>query len=154
MTQEQTAVTANPAVRAERLREEIARHNRLYHALDAPVISDGEFDSLMAELRGIERSHPEVAAQDSPTRTVGTAPDSNGGRQRVEHVAPMLSLSNVFDEGGLDRLVCEDVEAAAGRPVDLSCGDEIRWAGGLVAIRGRRTSSGRPPAGTAPSVRT
>ena len=119
MTQEQTAVTANPAVRAERLREEIARHNRLYHVLDAPMISDAEFDSLMAELRGIEGSHPEVAAQDSPTRTVGAAPDSNGGRQRVEHIAPMLSLSNVFDEGGLIDWY-EDVGScrrAARRPV-------------------------------------
>ena len=119
MTQEQTAVTANPAVRAERLREEIARHNRLYHVLDAPMISDAEFDSLMAELRGIERSHPEVAAQDSPTRTVGAAPDSNGGRQRVEHIAPMLSLSNVFDEGRADRLVRRrgSCRRAARRPV-------------------------------------
>ena len=131
MTQQQTAVTANPAVRAERLREEIARHNRLYHALDVPMISDAEFDSLMAELRGIERSHPEVAAQDSPTRTVGAALDWNGGRQRVEHVAPMLSLSNVFDEGGLIDWY-EDVEAAAGRPVDLSC--EMKYDGLAVSL--------------------
>ena len=58
MTQEQTAVADNPAERAERLREEIARHNRLYHVLDAPVITDAEFDALMVELRGIESEHP------------------------------------------------------------------------------------------------
>ena len=113
MTQEQMAAADGPAERAERLREEIARHNRLYHVLDAPVISDAEFDALMAELRGIERAHPDVVTPDSPTRTVGAAPDSNGGRQKVEHIAPMLSLSNVLDEGQLIDWY-GGVEAAAG----------------------------------------
>ena len=115
MTQEQTAVVDSPAVRAERLREEVARHNRLYHVLDAPVITDGEFDTLMVELRELESEHPEVATPDSPTQAVGAAPDSNGGRQKVEHLTPMLSLSNVLNEGELIDWY-EGVEAAAGRP--------------------------------------
>ena len=131
MTQEQMAAADGPAERAERLREEIARHNRLYHVLDAPVISDAEFDALMAELRGIERAHPDVVTPDSPTRTVGAAPDSNGGRQKVEHIAPMLSLSNVLDEGQLIDWY-GGVEAAAGRPLDLSV--EMKYDGLAVSL--------------------
>ena len=131
MTQEQTAVVDSPAVRAERLREEVARHNRLYHVLDAPVITDGEFDALMAELRELESEHPEVATPDSPTQTVGAAPDSNGGRQKVEHLTPMLSLSNVLNEGELIDWY-EGVEAAAGRPVDLSV--EMKYDGLAVSL--------------------
>ena len=132
MTQMDTVASrVDVAERAERLREEIARHNRLYHVLDAPVISDPEFDALMAELRAIERAHPEVVTPDSPTRTVGAAPESNGGRQKVEHIVPMLSLSNVLDE---DELLdwYGGVEAAAGRPLDLSV--EMKYDGLAVSL--------------------
>ena len=131
MTQEQAVAAAGPAARAERLREEIARHNRLYHVLDAPVISDAEFDALMAELRGIEGEHPELATPDSPTRTVGAAPEANGGRRKVEHLEPMLSLSNVLSE---DEMVdwYRQVEAAAGGPVDLSV--EMKYDGLAVSL--------------------
>ena len=96
MTQANMASSVTyPARRAGELREEIALYNRLYHVLDAPTITDGEFDSLMAELREIERIHPEVVTPDSSTQTVGAAPGSGGGRQRVEHIRPMLSLNNV-----------------------------------------------------------
>ena len=131
MTQEQAVAATGPAARAERLREEIARHNRLYHVLDAPVISDAEFDALMAELRGIEGEHPALATPDSPTKTVGAAPESSGGRQKVEHLEPMLSLSNVFNEDELTDWY-RQVEAAAGGPVDLSA--EMKYDGLAVSL--------------------
>ena len=125
------ASVTDPARRAGELREEIALHNRLYHVLDAPTITDGEFDSLTAELREIERIHPEVVTPDSPTQTVGAAPGSGGGRQRVEHIRPMLSLNNVFDTGGLVDWYGE-IETTVGRPVDLFC--EMKYDGLAVSL--------------------
>ena len=72
-----------------------------------------------------------MVTPDSPTLTVGAAPESNGGRQKVEHIVPMLSLSNVLDE---DELLdwYGGVEAAAGRPLDLSV--EMKYDGLAVSL--------------------
>src|SRR5512134_3346694 len=82
------------ARRAERLREEILRHERLYYVEGRPEISDAEFDRLMTELAAIETAHPELASADSPTRRVGGAPAE--GFATVEHAIPMLSLENAY----------------------------------------------------------
>jgi DNA ligase (NAD+) len=66
--------------RAEFLRAELTRHNRLYYVEAAPEISDREFDRLMRELQEIEAAHPELAAPDSPTRRVGGEPLEGSGR--------------------------------------------------------------------------
>jgi len=79
------------AKRIARLREEIERHNYLYYVLDAPEISDEEYDRLLQEL---EREHPELVTADSPTQRVGAAPATEFGS--VRHRAPMLSLDNAF----------------------------------------------------------
>jgi DNA ligase (NAD+) len=78
--------------RAEDLRAEIRRHERLYYAQDAPVISDAEFDALMRELVELEAAHPEIATPDSPTRRVGGSPQASF--PRAPHEIPMLSLEN------------------------------------------------------------
>ncbi len=80
------------ADRIAALRSEIARHNRLYHELDQPEISDAEYDRLMQELRALERAHPELISPDSPTQHVGSAP--SGKFAKVRHSVPMLSLAN------------------------------------------------------------
>ncbi len=82
------------ARRAERLREEILRHERLYYVEGRPEISDAEFDRLMTELAAIETAHPELASADSPTRRVGGVPAE--GFATVEHAIPMLSLENAY----------------------------------------------------------
>ena len=87
------------AARAEWLRGEIRRHEHLYYVLAAPEISDRAFDLLMAELRSLEDTHPELATPDSPTRRVGGAPLA--GLEQVTHAVPMLSLDNSYDEGDL-----------------------------------------------------
>lgn len=87
----------DPAERAARLRREIERHNYLYYVLDAPEITDAEFDALMEALRALEAEHPELVTPDSPTQRVGGAPAP--GFQRVSHSAPMLSLDNAFNAG-------------------------------------------------------
>ena len=88
-----------PARARERLlalREQIARHDRLYHTEDAPEISDAEYDALKRELESLEARHPELAAADSPTRRVGARPAA--GFASVQHAVPMLSLSNAFSD--------------------------------------------------------
>src|SRR3954452_2641809 len=85
--------------RTEELRRQINNHNYRYYVLDSPEVSDGEYDALMRELRAIEEDHPELQSPDSPTQRVGATPSEQFGA--VEHVVPMLSLANAFDEGGL-----------------------------------------------------
>lgn len=85
---------ASPAARAAWLRTEIARHERLYHVLGRPEISDREFDSLLAELAALEAADPSLAAPDSPTQRVGGAPVE--GFAPVAHEPPMQSLDNTY----------------------------------------------------------
>ncbi len=58
----------------QELREQLHRHNHQYYVLDAPVISDAEFDRLMRRLQEIEAEHPEWVTADSPTQRVGGQP--------------------------------------------------------------------------------
>jgi len=78
--------------RADELRAEIRRHERLYYVDNAPVLTDAEFDALMRELQELEVRHPELATPDSPTRRVGGEPQDAFPVAR--HEIPMLSLEN------------------------------------------------------------
>lgn len=78
------------------LAEQIRRHDALYYQKDAPEISDAEYDELRRELEKIEAEHPDLAAPDSPTQTVGAK--AAKGFKKVRHSTPMLSLSNAFTE--------------------------------------------------------
>jgi DNA ligase (NAD+) len=82
------------ARRAEELRAEILRHERLYYVDDRPEISDAQFDLLMRELVALEEKHPELAVPDSPARRVGGRPAE--GFEAVAHAVPMLSLENAY----------------------------------------------------------
>lgn len=82
------------AARAAQLREQIEHHNRRYYQLDAPEISDSEYDALFHELRQLEEEHPHLRTSDSPTQRVGAAPVEAFPSAR--HGAPMLSLDNAF----------------------------------------------------------
>jgi DNA ligase (NAD+) len=80
--------------RARALRVEIEKHNHRYYVLDAPLISDAEYDTLFRELQSLEAEHPELVTSDSPTQRVGAAPLPEFAS--VVHATPMLSLSNAF----------------------------------------------------------
>jgi len=82
--------------RAGRLRAEIERHNRLYHVADAPVISDAEYDRLFRELVALEEQYAELLSPESPTQRVGAPPLPEFAE--VRHRAPMLSITNAFDD--------------------------------------------------------
>ena len=81
------------------LRSQIHYHNYRYHVLDAPVISDYEYDQLMNELRKLEADHPEWVTLDSPSQRVGAVPSDKF--VKVKHPAPILSLANAFDADGV-----------------------------------------------------
>src|SRR5690606_30225231 len=82
--------------RLSALREEIARHNHRYYTMDAPIISDAQYDKLMAELLALEGAHADLVTPDSPSQRVGAT--SSTAFQAVQHARPMLSLNNGFDE--------------------------------------------------------
>jgi DNA ligase (NAD+) len=82
----------------EELKSQINFHNHRYHVLDAPVISDAEYDKLLNELKRIETEHPDWVTPDSPTQRAGAIPLDKF--DKVRHPAPILSLANAF--GGDD----------------------------------------------------
>ena len=81
----------------DQLRAELHRHNYNYYVLNAPEISDKEFDDMMRELQEMEREHPEYQDENSPTMRVGS--DLNKNFTQVTHKYPMLSLGNTYSEG-------------------------------------------------------
>ena len=98
--------------RASRLRAEIGEHDYRYYVLDAPLVSDAEYDRLFRELQALEAEHPELLRSDSPTQRVGAAPLA--GFAAVAHATPMLSLSNAFSDdevAAFDRRVREGLAA-------------------------------------------
>jgi len=100
--------TAAPAGRIAHLRAEIERHNHQYYVLDAPLVSDAEYDVLFRELQALEAEHPALITPDSPTQRVGAT--ASEAFSPVTHGVPMLSLNNAFaDEevAAFDRRVRE-----------------------------------------------
>ncbi|MBS1820527.1 MAG: NAD-dependent DNA ligase LigA [Acidobacteria bacterium] len=85
-----------PDQKIEALREELRHHEHLYYVLDAPEISDAEYDALMNRLKKLEEEHPELVTADSPTQRVGGKP--RDGFAKMGHSRPMLSLDNAYSE--------------------------------------------------------
>src|SRR4030042_2990523 len=83
----------------EKLKNEINFHNYRYHVLDNPLVSDFEFDRLLAALRQMESDHPEWVTPDSPTLRSGAAPADQF--VKVKHPAPILSLAKCFSADDL-----------------------------------------------------
>jgi DNA ligase (NAD+) len=104
-------LTRPAADRIRELREAIRHHEYQYYVLDAPEISDAEFDALLHELERLEADHPELLTPDSPTQRVAGQPST--AFETVEHVLPMLSLDNVYNDEELQAFD-ERVRRAAG----------------------------------------
>jgi DNA ligase (NAD+) len=87
------------ARRAAELREMLERASYEYYVLDNPTLSDAEYDKRFAELKAIEQAHPELRTPDSPTQRVGAPPQTE--LPKHQHLVPMLSLDNAFDDAEL-----------------------------------------------------
>ncbi len=124
------------AKRAAELRELLDRYNYEYYVLDAPSVSDAEWDTLFRELHHLEEQHPELKAPDSPTQRVGAAPSAAFAKYR--HTIPMLSLGNAFGQ--------EEVRAWHQRVTKLLDGEprayvaELKIDGLAIALRYERGS--------------
>ena len=121
------------------LRKELEKHNYNYYVLNAPVITDFEFDLLMQELQALEKRWPELATSDSPTRHVGSDLEDNAKASQehtakfaqVAHRYPMLSLGNTYSLEELrefDGRIAREVTA----PYTFSC--ELKFDGTAICL--------------------
>ena len=119
------------AKRIARLREEIERHNRLYYVLNAPEISDRDYDRLYTELDNLEKKFPDLAAPDSPTRRVGGEPLKEF--RSVRHRVPMMSLANTYSRGEIADFHERIMKLAPGRQMSYIV--EPKIDGLAIALR-------------------
>jgi len=147
-----------PKTEINRLRKEIARHERLYYAESSPEISDYEFDQIMRRLAELEAAHPELQTPDSPTLRVGGAPVE--GFETVVHDPAMLSIDNAYsfeelaawDERVRRGLGLEQVEYNAELKID-GVSIDLLYAGGVLT-RGSTRGDGTRGDDVTSNVRT
>ena len=113
----------DPGARARALRQAIAEHDWRYYILGKPTVSDAEYDRLFAELRDLEKAHPELVVPDSPTQRVGDPLPEGTGFAKVAHAVAMLSMDSLFDEDEV-----REFEKSVLRFLGLSSGDELAWS--------------------------
>ncbi|MDE6297837.1 MAG: NAD-dependent DNA ligase LigA, partial [Muribaculaceae bacterium] len=114
----------------EKLRAELNRHNHNYYALNAPEISDKEFDFMMKELEELEKQYPEFDDPLSPTHRVGS--DLSKGFEHVVHARPMMSLSNTYSVDEVDEWFDRIRKALEGK--DFSITGEMKFDGTSISI--------------------
>src|SRR4051794_32572553 len=131
MATKTTATKNSPAARAEKLREQIRYHEHRYYVLDAPEISDAEYDALVNDLKALEADHPELLTPDSPTQRVGGK--AREGFVKVEHSSPMLSLDNAYNEEELRDWERRVHELTGEKNVEYVC--ELKLDGLSMALR-------------------
>src|SRR5581483_126862 len=119
------------AKKIETLREKIRHHEHLYYVLDAPEISDAEFDRLMNNLKKLEAEHPDLITSDSPTQRVGGKPRE--GFVKVPHSSPMLSLDNTYNLDELRNWERRVHELSGRKDVEYVC--ELKLDGMSLAVR-------------------
>lgn len=116
--------------RIELLREELNTHNHNYYVLNAPTISDREFDRKMKELEQLERNYPEYDDPYSPTHRVGS--DLTKGFEQVVHERKMLSLANTYSVGEVDEFVGRCKDSLAGEDVVMV--GEMKFDGTSISL--------------------
>lgn len=112
------------------LRNELNRHNHNYYVLNAPEISDQEFDMLMKELEALEAEHPDMYDPLSPTHRVGS--DLTEGFEQVKHIHPMLSLSNTYSIEEVDEWFDRVRSALGGEDFDIV--GEMKFDGTSISL--------------------
>jgi DNA ligase (NAD+) len=130
-----TAAPATLASRVEELRSLLERANCAYYVLDAPEISDAEYDLMFRELQALEEAHPELVSPDSPTQRVGAAPAT--ALAKHTHLRPMLSLANAFSDEEL--IAWEERNARIASAVRTAgYSTEVKIDGAAVSLTYRR----------------
>ncbi|MDH4388237.1 MAG: NAD-dependent DNA ligase LigA [Fimbriimonas sp.] len=119
----------NCADRAAFLRKQLEEHNYRYYVLDAPSISDTEYDVMFRELVDLETADPSLRTSDSPTQRVGALPIA--GFEQNRHAVPMLSLDNAFSPDEL-RAWDEKNQKSAGRSISYLC--ELKFDGASLSL--------------------
>lgn len=117
------------------LRAEVLEHQRAYHQLDAPSISDAQYDALVRELERLESEYPELVPGRSPVDQVGFAPKREF--KEVQHRVPMLSLNNAFSAEDVEQF-CNRLAQNLGLPMtspDLVFSAELKFDGIAVSLR-------------------
>ncbi len=117
--------------RVEALREKIRHHEYRYYVLDAPEITDAEFDQLMNELKQLEVQNPLLIVPDSPTQRVGGKPRE--GFSKAQHSSPMLSLDNTYSEDELRNWERRVHELSGREDIEYVC--ELKLDGMSLALR-------------------
>jgi len=112
------------------LREKIRHHEYRYYVLDAPEISDAEFDRLLNELKQLETEHPELITPDSPTQRVGGKPRE--GVVKAAHSSPMLSLDNTYNVDELRNWERRVHELSGRKDIEYVC--ELKLDGMSLAL--------------------
>lgn len=117
------------------LRQQINNHNHRYYVLDDPHISDAAYDTLLQQLKQLEKAYPELVTTDSPTQRVGAAPLKEFGQ--IRHEMPMLSLDNAFNETDLqnfNRRVRERLKVTSAIESDIEYACEPKLDGIAVSL--------------------
>lgn len=112
------------------LREELHRHNYQYYVLNAPLISDQDFDMLMHELQNLEARHPEMFDPNSPSQRVGS--DLSQDFQQVAHRYPMLSLANTYNREDVADFYQRVKDSLGGAGFDICC--ELKFDGLSISV--------------------
>ncbi|GAC1433899.1 MAG: NAD-dependent DNA ligase LigA [Terriglobales bacterium] len=120
----------DPQKKIEVLREQVRHHEYLYYVLDAPEISDAEFDRLMKELKDFEGEDPSLVTPDSPTQRVGGKPRE--GLLKASHSSPMLSLDNTYNEEDLRNWERRVHELTGSKDIQYVC--ELKLDGMSLAL--------------------
>jgi DNA ligase (NAD+) len=149
--------TAAASTRHAELSDEVRGHQYRYYVLDAPTISDAEFDRLLRELEALEEQYPALRTPDSPTQNVGGTFSTQF--TPVQHAERMMSLDNVFDSDELQAWA-ERTERDAGGPVQFIC--ELKVDGLAInltyekgrLVRGATRGDGRTGEDVTSNVRT
>ena len=115
--------------RIDQLREELHTHNYNYYVLNAPVITDQEFDHLMRELQNLEAKHPEHFDPNSPSVRVGS--DLNKNFKQVEHKYPMLSLGNTYSQAEVTEFY-DRVSKSLNEDFEICC--EMKFDGTSISL--------------------
>ena len=113
------------------LRAEIRQHDYRYYVLNAPSVSDREYDRLLQTLRELEAAHPESITPDSPTQRIGDQPVE--GFASVPHAVPMLSMDNTYSYDDLRAFDQRTCEALGVRGVEYVV--ELKYDGLAVALQ-------------------